>query len=212
MIRLVALDLSGTLVEKTPSTLAMVSELAGGGAVAQSLLEQEHSGVLREREALEAILALSKGVRVADIREKVFPRLVYFDGVGETLAALKSLGVRLALVTTSFEPLAELVAQRFNIDYVVAARPRVRDGKFTGELEWVFVDKGHALGELAERLGFRKDEVVAVGDSLDDVSMFQVAGVGVAFRGEPEARFKADYRIDDFKQLLDIVRGLNAKA
>lgn len=41
-------------------------------------------------------------------------------------------------------------------------------------------DKGTGLAFIAERLGYRRDEVVAFGDGLNDVSMVRWAGRGVA--------------------------------
>lgn len=42
------------------------------------------------------------------------------------------------------------------------------------------VNKGAALSSLAERLGVKQEEVLAVGDSLNDLEMIRYAGVGVA--------------------------------
>ena len=40
--------------------------------------------------------------------------------------------------------------------------------------------KGNALRWCADHFGFRMDELLAFGDSLNDVSMLEAAGVGVA--------------------------------
>lgn len=42
------------------------------------------------------------------------------------------------------------------------------------------VNKGAALAALAERLGVKREEVMAVGDSLNDIEMIRYAGIGVA--------------------------------
>jgi hydroxymethylpyrimidine pyrophosphatase-like HAD family hydrolase len=42
------------------------------------------------------------------------------------------------------------------------------------------VSKGAALAEVAERFGIPMDQVLALGDGLNDISMFQVAGLSVA--------------------------------
>ena len=39
--------------------------------------------------------------------------------------------------------------------------------------------KGHAISRYMEKLGYRKEEVMVLGDSLNDLSMFQ-AGFGAA--------------------------------
>ncbi len=56
------------------------------------------------------------------------------------------------------------------------------------------VNKGVALQIVAERLGVRAQEIVAVGDNLNDLAMIQYAGLGVAMAHAPEAlRREADY-------------------
>ena len=47
--------------------------------------------------------------------------------------------------------------------------------------------KGAALQHLAESLGVKREEVVAVGDSPNDVDMIQWAGLGVAMGNAPDA-------------------------
>lgn len=42
------------------------------------------------------------------------------------------------------------------------------------------VSKGTALASLAERLGVKREEVMAIGDSLNDIEMIRYAGLGVA--------------------------------
>ena len=55
-------------------------------------------------------------------------------------------------------------------------------------------DKGHALEALAQRLGIPQQEVMALGDNGNDVTMLQYAGVSVAMGdGSPEAKAAAKY-------------------
>lgn len=55
------------------------------------------------------------------------------------------------------------------------------------------VNKGAALSSLAERLGVKQEEVLAVGDSLNDLEMIQYAGIGVAMgNGRQEVKDAAN--------------------
>jgi Cof subfamily protein (haloacid dehalogenase superfamily) len=47
------------------------------------------------------------------------------------------------------------------------------------------ISKGRALPVLAEHLGVSLGETVAVGDNLNDLTMLQAAGLGVAVEGSP---------------------------
>ncbi len=52
--------------------------------------------------------------------------------------------------------------------------------------------KGQALRELARRLGVRREEVMALGDSFNDIEMLEFAGLGVAVaNARPEVRRRA---------------------
>jgi Cof subfamily protein (haloacid dehalogenase superfamily) len=56
------------------------------------------------------------------------------------------------------------------------------------------VDKGHGLAWLADHLGIRQAEVLAIGDSDADVPMIAWAGVGVAMgNSSPAAKAAADW-------------------
>lgn len=55
------------------------------------------------------------------------------------------------------------------------------------------VTKGQALKTLAEKMGIKQEEVVAFGDSYNDLSMIEYAGLGVAMGNAPQAiKDKAD--------------------
>lgn len=49
------------------------------------------------------------------------------------------------------------------------------------------VDKGNTLAAVMEKLGIKKEEVVAFGDGVADVSMLQMAGLGIAMGNAPDS-------------------------
>jgi len=55
-------------------------------------------------------------------------------------------------------------------------------------------DKGSALLRLGEFLGIRREEIMACGDSVNDIAMLKAAGLGVAMgNAETEVKEAADY-------------------
>lgn len=56
------------------------------------------------------------------------------------------------------------------------------------------VTKGTAVRELAESEGILQEEVIAMGDNLNDLPMIEYAGAGVAMEnGDPRVKEKADF-------------------
>lgn len=56
------------------------------------------------------------------------------------------------------------------------------------------VSKGRAVAMLAKLYGIRREEILTIGDSLNDLSMIEYAGLGVAMgNASEEVKAKADY-------------------
>lgn len=69
---------------------------------------------------------------------------------------------------------------------------------------WIYAfpkeaSKGIALKKVVEHLRITREEVMAVGDNLNDLDMLEYAGLGVAMENSPE----------EVKQVADVVTGSN---
>ncbi|WP_106496612.1 Cof-type HAD-IIB family hydrolase [Lentibacillus sp. Marseille-P4043] len=65
------------------------------------------------------------------------------------------------------------------------------------EINPIGVNKANALASVCERIGITMDNVMAVGDSLNDIKMIQQAGIGVAMGNAQEAVKQAAYFVTD---------------
>ena len=74
----------------------------------------------------------------------------------------------------------------------------VVDTGFAYHVKSAEVSKGRALSSIAERLGRETDEFVAVGDSVNDASTFEVAGRSFAVgNADDVARAAADVVVEE---------------
>ena len=56
------------------------------------------------------------------------------------------------------------------------------------------IDKAQSLAVLLEKVGIRREEVIACGDGFNDLSMIRYAGLGVAMENaQPVVREAADF-------------------
>jgi Cof subfamily protein (haloacid dehalogenase superfamily) len=56
------------------------------------------------------------------------------------------------------------------------------------------ISKAHALEQLAQRYGLSRDQIMAIGDSFNDLEMIRYAGIGVAVaNAAPQVKEAADY-------------------
>lgn len=69
---------------------------------------------------------------------------------------------------------------------------------YYSEISMKNVDKWYALEFLIDKLGIKKEEVIAIGDNYNDKKMIEEAGVGITMKGTtPNIAEVADYITDD---------------
>lgn len=130
-------------------------------------------------------------------------------GAAETLAELRRRGFRTAIVSAGIDLLAERVASELGIDLQFANGLQTDpSGRLSGEgvFRVRLMDKGSTVSEAARALGVRKEDVVSVGNSRYDVSMFERSGLGIAFCPEDDhVRERADVVVDskDLSAILE---------
>lgn len=90
------------------------------------------------------------------------------------------------------------------LDVSHMSRKTIKQGTEEIEIEYYYteitlqnVDKWDAIEYLIEKLGIKKDEVIAIGDNINDKKMIQKAGLGIAMQGStPTVIEVADYVTD----------------
>ncbi|AGB01811.1 phosphoglycolate phosphatase [Methanoregula formicica] len=71
---------------------------------------------------------------------------------------------------------------------------QVIDTGFAIHLQTPGISKGTTLVMLAEALGLKPEDFLAIGDSVNDTRMIQVAGIGIAVaNAHPDTKAAADY-------------------
>ena len=130
-----------------------------------------------------------------DIHRKFFrvePTLVDFGGIWERERIIKA-----ELVVRSPEEAAE--AELFRDEFADCLRFSIARSLAFPEIDFINiidpeVSKGKALNALASFLGIATEEVMAVGDGLNDIPLLETAGLAVAMGNAfPEVKKMADY-------------------
>ena len=99
----------------------------------------------------------------------------------------------------------EVIKAAAGIDFCLANRLEVVDGKLTGKLAADIVTKESKLIRLldwAVECGVDMAHTVAIGDGANDIPMIQAAGTGIAFCAKPKTREAAPFAIDERNLML----------
>ena len=142
----------------------------------------------------------------ASIFEEVLQRIELTPGAHHFVTVLRRLGYKTAVVSGGFIQVAEPLRQRLGLDYAFANELEVIDGALTGQLLGPIVDrqrKGDLLESMAQAERISLQQVIAVGDGANDLTMLDRAGLGIAFNAKQIVQEKADYAIN--QRSLDTV-------
>ncbi|HUW15623.1 MAG TPA: phosphoserine phosphatase SerB [Actinomycetes bacterium] len=193
--RLVVLDVDSTLIQG--EVIEMLARRAGCEDEVAEVTRAAMAGDLEFEESLRRRVKL-----LAGLPESVLPevrRSVQLAPGARTLVrTLKRLGYRVAIVSGGFSQITDPLAAELGLDYSQANLLEVRDGRLTGEVSGVVVDraeKAAALERFAAAAGVPLAQTVAIGDGANDLDMLARAGLGIAFNGKPVLREAADMSV-----------------
>ncbi|MBE6496933.1 MAG: phosphoserine phosphatase SerB [Methanobrevibacter sp.] len=204
MIKLVVFDLDNVIIDG--EAIDEIGKLANVEEDIAAITEKAMQGEIDFETSIKDRVQLLEGTSIEDI-EKVADDLPLMAGAEKTIACLKEKDVDVAIISGSFDVVAEKVKDKLGVDAVYTNSFTVEDGKLTGEVTGPLVSgsKLDVLKDHVEEAGITLDEVVAVGDGANDISMIESAGCGIAFNAKDSVKEIADVVVDekDLCKVLD---------
>lgn len=214
MTKLIAFDFDGNIHEdKDGNCLIRFHEALGTAnkenmKMVLNLYDKFLNGHISYQEWGDQEIALWKGKDV-NVLHRAVKKFNWIKGARETVSELKKRGYKLALISTG-GPLRVIgpLMKSWGFDYVVMNDVKVENGVLTGS--WIthveFHDKGNALKKIAEEEGIDTQDCAVVGDNINDRSMFDEAGLSIAFCAKDEIlKQKATKKIEerDMRNVLE---------
>jgi len=204
--RAVLFDLDGTLTPVTSVWQHIHERLGLWEGEAARHQEAFERGDISYEEFCARDAAHWKGMAESDLRA-ITDAIPYRPGVSECVSVLKRHGMVLGIVSTGLTLLIERVMNELDLEYAIANRLVARAGVLTGEVKVNVThgQKGEAVDLFCGQFGVDYHEVITVGDSDGDISMFEHSGFSVAFNPASEATARAATAVARGESLLSIV-------
>ena len=204
MIKLVVFDLDNVIIDG--EAIDEIGKLANVEDEIAEITEKAMQGEIDFETSIKDRVKLLEGTSIEEI-QKVADELPLMTGAEETIARLKEEGLDVAIISGSFDVVAQTVKDKLGLENVYTNSFTVEDGKLTGEVTGPLVSgsKLDVLKEHIEGNDTSLEEVVAVGDGANDISMIESAGVGIAFNAKDSVKDTADVVVDekDLTKVLD---------
>ena len=171
-----------------------------------AITRQGIEGKINWEEGLKRRIELLRGIDYQTCRE-VADSLKIMIGAKEACRALKAAGWKIMAISGGFTIMTDRLKDELDLDYVFSNKLIFKDGKLDGVTIDVDSDKAKsAIIKINEWKEEKKNIVVTV-DGANDIKLFNICGLGVAFRAQDMVKELATVTLEekDLSKLIDLI-------
>ena len=141
------------------------------------------------------------------ICQEVSNSLSIMTGAKEACRVLKAAGWKLMAVSGGFTIMMERLQKELDLDYVYCNELIFKDGKLDGVKINVDSDKSKSAKIKIAEWGEQKENIICVVDGANDVKLFDICGLGIAYRAQDIVKDLATTTLEekDLSKILDII-------
>nr|MDO8119449.1 HAD-IB family phosphatase [Candidatus Sigynarchaeota archaeon] len=179
--KLIVFDVESTLLQED-SLKDFLQQIKTNACIEPSLLNQFKG---TDIQSLVENTKMLKGVPICDF-QRFSSVLDLNPGSIELITILKSMGFKIALLSSGFGFLVKKIFEKAGVDYAFSNSLKVdKDGLITGELEDPIITdktKNEILEFIMNVENINRDQVIAVGDGSTRSHFMKNVGLSIAFR------------------------------
>src|SRR5574338_1470356 len=170
-------------------------------------------GVINWEEGLRTRVNTLKGISYETCKE-IADSLPIMIGAKEACRSLKAAGWKLLAVSGGFTIMTDRLKNELDLDHVFSNELIFRDGKLDGVTIEVDSDKSKSALIKIKEWNEKKENIVVVVDGANDIRLFDICGLGVAFRAQDMVKELATVTLEekDLSKLIGLINkhyGLN---
>lgn len=174
MIKLVVFDLDNVIIDG--EAIDEIGKLVDVQEQIAEITEKAMNGDLDFETSIKERVKLLEGASVEDIKN-LANEMKLMEGAEDAIKGLKDKGYEVAVISGSFDLIADPLKEKLNLDYLFTNKLEEKDGKLTGEVTGPLVEgsKADVLKNIIENSDISVEECIAVGDGANDISMMEIA-------------------------------------
>jgi len=197
-------DVEGVLYDE--EYLPILAEKLNKESEIWEITKQGIQGKINWEEGLRTRVAALKGLDEKTCQE-VADSLPIMTGAKEACRILKDAGWKIMAVSGGFSLMMGRLKEELELDYVYCNELIFKDGKLDGVKINVDSDKSTSAKIKIQEWGEQKEDIVCVVDGANDVKLFDICGLGIAYRAQDIVKDLATTTLEvkDLSKILDII-------
>jgi phosphoserine phosphatase len=163
-------------------------------------------GEINWEEGLKNRVDLLKGLSLETCQE-VANSLPIMTGAKEVCSALKDAGWKLMAISGGFTIMTDRLKKELDLDYVYSNELIFKDGKLDGVKINVDSDKSKSANIKIKEWNEKRENIVVAVDGANDIKLFDICGLGIAYRAQDIVKDLASVTLDDknLSRIIDII-------
>jgi len=201
---LVIFDVEGVLFDA--EYLPILAEKINKEKEIWEITKKGIQGEINWEEGLKTRVKALQGLDFKTCQE-VADSLPIMTGAREACKALKAAGWKIMAVSGGFTIMTDRLQKELNLDYVFANELEFVDGKLDDVVVNVDSNKAKSAKIKIEEWGIKKDDIVVVVDGANDIKLFDICGLGIAYRAQDIVKDLATVTLDEknLSKIIDII-------
>jgi len=163
-------------------------------------------GVINWEDGLRTRVEALKGISFETCKE-VADQLPIMTGAKEACRILKSAGWKIMAISGGFSIMTDRLEKELGLDFVFSNELVFRDGKLDGVKISVDSNKAKSAKIKIDEWKQRQEEIVVVVDGANDIKLFDVCELGIAYRAQDKVKDLANVTLEekDLTKILGII-------
>lgn len=171
------------------------------------ITKQGIQGKINWEDGLRKRVNLLKGLDIETCKE-IADSLPIMTGAKVACQTLKSAGWKIMAVSGGFTIMTDRLKKELELDHVFSNELLFKDGKLDGVTINVDSDKSKSSMLKIEEWNEKRDEIVAIVDGANDIKLFDICGLGIAYRAQDIVKDLATKILEE-KDLSKIIPIIN---
>ena len=201
---LVIFDVEGVLFDA--EYLPILAEKLNKEKEIWEITKKGIQGEINWEDGLKTRVDLLRGIDLKTCKE-IADSLPIMTGAKEACLALKEAGWKLMAISGGFTIMTDRLKEELGLDHVFSNELKFTNGKLDGVKIVVDSDKAKSARIKIQDWNVKKEDIVVVVDGANDIKLFDICGLGIAYRAQDIVKDLATITLDEknLARIIDII-------